>query len=556
MAVDLYWIPLGAGGHSVRFNGRVFEAIEAARAAPAALRPLPRGARRRARTASATRSRSRPRRTRDEASRGVVATGAVGSRYAAPAAPVSLRGPLLARRVDPGSRLGASAGPAGSRRPAVARRLLDAGRGRAHAGLGPRRAGAGEMWNSNSMIAWSLSAAGLPTAAIRAPAGGRAPGWDAGLVVARRPVRGVCPRRARGRLHRGAARARGRGRGRAVTRASSPARPTALDRRAPDRQDRRRGRHRLGAGVEVLSLPQSFLAPWAALLTVHATVYRTLARGLQQAAAAVVGVLLAFAVGAATRRRLAVARARRPRRPDRRDAPGRCAPSRRRRRPPRWSCSSRATPTTGACCSPGCPTRSSASPSGSSSTSRVAAAARPPGRAADRRSRRPASGRCSASSRTSSASTGRRAGPGALGRAHARARPRDRRGVGRRRSARESGRLNFRREAPRRVRDARDLGDVLLGIEQAVAETRSMVRTMGRAGAPARLAGAVPRGVAAGARPRGPGRAGRGRAGAAPRRRPSWSGSRTTLSRASTGRARRGRRRARSSSTSTTSSRR
>src|SRR5215213_7922228 len=29
--VDLYWIPLGAGGHSVRFNGKVFEAIAAAR---------------------------------------------------------------------------------------------------------------------------------------------------------------------------------------------------------------------------------------------------------------------------------------------------------------------------------------------------------------------------------------------------------------------------------------------------------------------------------------------------------------------------------------------
>jgi hypothetical protein len=29
--VDLYWIPLGAGGHCVGFNGRVFEAIEAAR---------------------------------------------------------------------------------------------------------------------------------------------------------------------------------------------------------------------------------------------------------------------------------------------------------------------------------------------------------------------------------------------------------------------------------------------------------------------------------------------------------------------------------------------
>ena len=27
--VDLYWIPLGAGGHCVRFNGRVYEAIKA-----------------------------------------------------------------------------------------------------------------------------------------------------------------------------------------------------------------------------------------------------------------------------------------------------------------------------------------------------------------------------------------------------------------------------------------------------------------------------------------------------------------------------------------------
>ena len=30
-AVDLYWIPLGAGGHYVRLNGRIFEAIDAAR---------------------------------------------------------------------------------------------------------------------------------------------------------------------------------------------------------------------------------------------------------------------------------------------------------------------------------------------------------------------------------------------------------------------------------------------------------------------------------------------------------------------------------------------
>jgi len=47
----------------------------------------------------------------------------------------------------------------------------------------------------------------------------------------------------------------------------------------------------------VFELPQSFLAPWSALLVVHATVYRTFSRGLRQVAAAVLGVLLAWAVG-------------------------------------------------------------------------------------------------------------------------------------------------------------------------------------------------------------------------------------------------------------------
>jgi hypothetical protein len=27
--VDLYWLPLGAGGHFVRLNGRVYEALAA-----------------------------------------------------------------------------------------------------------------------------------------------------------------------------------------------------------------------------------------------------------------------------------------------------------------------------------------------------------------------------------------------------------------------------------------------------------------------------------------------------------------------------------------------
>ncbi len=45
----------------------------------------------------------------------------------------------------------------------------------------------------------------------------------------------------------------------------------------------------------VLDLEQSFLAPWAALLVVHATVYRTVSHGAQQVAMNVLGVLLASA---------------------------------------------------------------------------------------------------------------------------------------------------------------------------------------------------------------------------------------------------------------------
>lgn len=49
--------------------------------------------------------------------------------------------------------------------------------------------------------------------------------------------------------------------------------------------------------VHVFGLAQPFLAPWSAMLVVHATVYRTLSRGAQQVGATVIGVLLAFAVG-------------------------------------------------------------------------------------------------------------------------------------------------------------------------------------------------------------------------------------------------------------------
>ncbi|HET6667541.1 MAG TPA: aromatic acid exporter family protein [Intrasporangium sp.] len=49
--------------------------------------------------------------------------------------------------------------------------------------------------------------------------------------------------------------------------------------------------------VELIGTPQSFLAPWAALLVVQATVFRTFSQGARQVAAAVAGVLLAWSAG-------------------------------------------------------------------------------------------------------------------------------------------------------------------------------------------------------------------------------------------------------------------
>jgi hypothetical protein len=46
--------------------------------------------------------------------------------------------------------------------------------------------GTGEMWNSNSVIAWVIARSGIDADSIQPPAGGRAPGWHAGLFVARR----------------------------------------------------------------------------------------------------------------------------------------------------------------------------------------------------------------------------------------------------------------------------------------------------------------------------------------------------------------------------------
>lgn len=192
-AVDLYWIPLGAGGHSVRFNGRVFEAIAAVRRHRrpcdlyhAALVAQLGG--------DAYTIELAPSPDADEPSRGVVGVGSVGSRRAGRWRLFRYevrcwRGgsiPDLAQAVDGPRRLTTD--------PVVVARLLDLVPGVPRPVWGRDESKAGEMWNSNSMIAWLIATAGLATDQVRPPPHGRAPGWDAGLEVAHRARASVVAR--------------------------------------------------------------------------------------------------------------------------------------------------------------------------------------------------------------------------------------------------------------------------------------------------------------------------------------------------------------------------
>jgi hypothetical protein len=185
VAADLYWIPLGAGGHSVRFNGRVFEVVEAA---------LQRRERRDLYHSALIVELDGDRYTievapspdADEASRGVVATGAVGSRLLG-------RSRLFRYEVrrwrggsipDLAEAVGAPLRLTGD--PVAARRLLDLVASVPTPVWGRDELKAGEMWNSNSVIAWLTATSGLTPERLRPPPHGRAPGWGAGLEVARR----------------------------------------------------------------------------------------------------------------------------------------------------------------------------------------------------------------------------------------------------------------------------------------------------------------------------------------------------------------------------------
>jgi hypothetical protein len=185
-AVDLYWLPLGAGGHSVRLNGRVFEWF-AARLAHrdrcdlyhSALEvhvPEGRFVIEQAPAWS------------EGGERGVVAEGPVGSRAAGRLRLFRYEVrrwrdgviPDIAEAVDSPQRLSDDIGHA--------RQLLELVPQVPTAVWGRDELQTGEMWNSNSLISWLITRSDLNVDAVCVPQRGRAPGWHAGIVLAKRQM--------------------------------------------------------------------------------------------------------------------------------------------------------------------------------------------------------------------------------------------------------------------------------------------------------------------------------------------------------------------------------
>ena len=183
--IDLYWLPLGAGGHSVRLNGRVFEAVAARldQRLPCDLyhsalevrvpdgrfvvemAPIPDG---------------------HGARRGVVSEGPVGARLAGRFRIFRYEVRRWCGGIIPDADEAVESPQRLTNDLAPAQQVLDLVPRAPTPVWGRDELQAGEMWNSNSLIAWLIARSGLATERIRAPAGGRAPGWYAGLVLAGR----------------------------------------------------------------------------------------------------------------------------------------------------------------------------------------------------------------------------------------------------------------------------------------------------------------------------------------------------------------------------------
>lgn len=185
-AIDLYWIPLGAGagGALVRWSGGLYEAVVAA-AGRRARQPLFHSALEIRLDGTVAAIEMAPVWTK-RGERGVVSEGPVGAR-------VLGRSRLFRYEVrcwfggsipDADAAEGGPVAVAGGAD--VARQVIELVPEFPTGTWGRDELGTGEMWNSNSLVSWLLSRAGVDLSGLTPPGGGRAPGWHAGLTAAAR----------------------------------------------------------------------------------------------------------------------------------------------------------------------------------------------------------------------------------------------------------------------------------------------------------------------------------------------------------------------------------
>ena len=184
---DLYWLPLGAGGHCVRFNGRVYERLTALREhrPPADLVHAALLLRHRGTTYAIEMG---PVWNLAATDRGVVREGPVGHprlgrwrafRYEIRCWPGGVI-PDVDDAVSSPVRVTEDEHRVGT--------VLEVLRQAPVLTWGRDELRAGDMWNSNSLVSWALAVSGHDLTNVQPPTGARAPGWSAGLFLASRQL--------------------------------------------------------------------------------------------------------------------------------------------------------------------------------------------------------------------------------------------------------------------------------------------------------------------------------------------------------------------------------
>jgi hypothetical protein len=187
VGVDLYWLPLGAGGRSIRFNGRVYEAAVAAferrqrydlyHSALEVRVPEGRYVIEMA-----------PALVGGTGDHGSVATGAVGSRLLGWSKLFRYEVRRWRNGMIPDVAEAVESPRTLTHDVAVARHILELAPQVPTPVWGRDELRTRDMWNSNSLISWLLASAELDVAAVELPRNGRAPGWDAGIATAQRSI--------------------------------------------------------------------------------------------------------------------------------------------------------------------------------------------------------------------------------------------------------------------------------------------------------------------------------------------------------------------------------